>query len=178
MKLNENILRGQELLELGNKLINDCQETNALGVIAGLVFIQKAAEFLKAEYVAEATEMAKAALDGGKKNSGSFMQNGISYSVSRTVNYEFVEKPQKYHDEDSTAYRTNYYERESYKEAAKACTDAMKGCRSKFIANHPNVDPESVDYSLSVQFAETAKFLGLKLPEPKKETVVVTLNSL
>ena len=178
MKLNENILRGQELLEHGKKLIYGNEETDSLAVIAGIAFIQKAAEYLRAEYIKEATQLAMGILEKDKKTSGSFKQNGITFSDSETVNYEFVEKPQKYHDEDSTSFRKNYFERESYKEAAKACTSVMKGCRSKFIANHPDIEPESVDYSLSVQFAETAKMLGLKLPEPEKETVEIKLNDL
>ncbi len=51
MKLNENILRGQELLELGKKLIYGNEEDNALAVIAGTVIVQKAAEYLRAEYI-------------------------------------------------------------------------------------------------------------------------------
>ena len=178
MKLNENILRGQELLELGKKLIYGNEEDNALAVIAGTVIVQKAAEYLRAEYIKEATNLAMGILEKDKKTSGPFKQNGISYSVSKSVVYDFIGNPQKYHDADSTSYRANYYKREELKAAATACTKSMAGDKAKFIVNHPSIDPEKTNFTLNVQFEETAKLLGLKLPEPKKETVVVKLNDL
>ena len=178
MKLNENILRGQELLELGKKLIYGNEEDNALAVIAGTVIVQKAAEYLLAEYIKEATNLAMGILEKDKKTSGSFKQNGISYSISETVIYDFIGNPQKYHDADSTSYRANYYKREELKAAATACTKSMAGDKAKFIVNHPSIEPEETKYTLNVKFEETAKLLGLKLPEPKKETVVVKLNDL
>ena len=178
MKLNENILRGQELLELGKKLIYGNEEDNALAVIAGTVIVQKAAEYLRAEYIKEATALAMGILEKDKKTSGSFKQNGISYSISKSVVYDFIGNPQKYHDADSTSYRANYYKREELKAAATACTKAMTGDKAKFIVNHPSIDPEKTNFTLNVQFEETAKLLGLKLPEPEKETVVVQLNDL
>ena len=178
MKLNENILRGQELLELGKKLIYGNEEDNALAVIAGTVIVQKAAEYLRAEYIKEATALAMGILEKDKKTSGSFKQNGISYSISKSVVYDFIGNPPQYHDADSTSYRANYYKREELKAAATACTKAMTGDKAKFIVNHPSIDPEKTNFTLNVQFEETAKLLGLKLPEPGKETVVIKLNEL
>jgi hypothetical protein len=178
MKLNENILRGQELLELGKKLIYDNEEANALAVIAGTVIVQKAAKYLRAEYIKEATGIAMGILEKEKKNSGSFKQNGISYSVSKSVVYDFIGNPQKYHDADSTSYRANYYKREELNAAASACTKSMASDKAQFIVNHRNIEPEKTDFKLNVKFEETAKLLGLKLPEPGKETVVVKLNEL
>ena len=178
MKLNENILRGQELLELGKKLIYGNEEDDALAVMAGITFVQKAAEFLRAEYVKEATEKAMAILEKDKETSGSFKQNGISYSISQTIVYDFIGNPQKYHDADSTSYRANYYKREELKAAATACTKSMAGDKAKFIVNHPSIEPEETKFTLNVKFEETAKLLGLKLPEPKKKTVVVNLSDL
>ncbi len=54
----------------------------------------------------------------------------------------------------------------------------MAGDKAKFIVNHPSIDPEKTNFTLNVQFEETAKLLGLKLPEPGKETVVIKLNEL
>ena len=178
MKLNENILRAQELLELGKKLIYGNEEDNALAVIAGTVIVEKAAKYLRAEYIKEATALAMGILEKDKKTSGSFKQNGISYSVSKKVVYDFIGNPQKYHDADSTSYRANYYKREELKAAATACTKSMAGDKAKFIVNHPSIEPEETKYTLNVKFEETAKLLGLKLPEPEKETVVVQLNDL
>ena len=117
MKLNENILRGQELLELGKKLIYGNEEDDSLAVMAGITFVQKAAEYLRAEYIKEATNLAMGILKKDKKTNGSFKQNGISYSVSKSVVYDFIGNPQKYHDADSTSYRANYYKREELKAA-------------------------------------------------------------
>ena len=178
MKLNENIMRGQELLELGKKLIYGNEEDNALAVIAGTVIVEKAAKYLRAEYIKEATEKAMAILEKDKETSGSFKQNGISYSISQTIVYDFIGNPQKYHDADSTSYRANYYKREELKAAATACTKSMASDKAQFIVNHRNIEPEKTDFTLNVQFEETAKLLGLKLPEPEKETVVVQLNDL
>ena len=178
MKLNENILRGQELLELGKKLIYGNEETDSLAVMAGITFIQKAAEYLRAEYVKEATQKAMAILEKDKETSGSFKQNGISYSISQTIVYDFIGNPQKYHDADSTSYRANYYKREELNAAATACTKSMASDKAQFIVNHRNIEPEKTDFTLNVQFEDTAKLLGLKLPEPEKETVVIQLNDL
>ena len=178
MKLNENILRGQELLELGKKLIYGNEEDNALAVIAGVAIVQKAADYLRAEYIKEATQIAMGILDKDKKDSGKFKQNGISYSISKSVVYDFIGNPQKYHDADSTSYRANYYKREELNAAATACTKSMASDKAQFIVNHRNIEPEETDYTLNVQFEDTAKLLGLKLPEPEKETVVVQLNDL
>ena len=178
MKLNENILRGQELLELGKKLIYGNEETDSLAVMAGITFIQKAAEFLRAEYVKEATEKAMAIREKDKETSGSFKQNGISYSISQTIVYDFIGNPQKYHDADSTSYRANYYKREELKAAATACTKSMASDKAQFIVNHRNIEPEKTNFTLNVQFEETAKLLGLKLPEPEKEVVEIKLNEL
>ncbi len=178
MKLNENILRGQELLELGKKLIYGNEEDDSLAVMAGITFVQKAAEYLRAEYVKEATEKAMGILEKDEKTSGSFKQNGISYSISETIVYDFIGNPQKYHDADSTSYRANYYKREELKAAANACTKSMASDKAQFIVNHKNIEPEENKFTLNVQFEDTAKLLGLKLPEPGKETVVVQLNDL
>ena len=178
MKLNENILRGQELLELGKKLIYGNEEDDSLAVMAGITFVQKAAEYLRAEYIKEATNLAMGILKKDKKTNGSFKQNGISYSVSKSVVYDFIGNPQKYHDADSTSYRANYYKREELKAAATACTKSMAGDKAKFIVNHPSIEPEETKFTLNVKFEETAKLLGLKLPEPESETVVVKLNEL
>ena len=64
------------------------------------------------------------------------------------------------------------------KAAATACTKSMASDKAQFIVNHRNIEPEKTDFTLNVQFEETAKLLGLKLPEPEKETVVVQLNDL
>lgn len=178
MKLNENILRAQELLELGKKLIYGNEEDNALAVIAGTVIVQKAAKYLRAEYIKEATDLAMGILEKDKKDSGSFKQNGISYSISKSVIYDFIGNPQKYHDADSTSYRANYYKREELNAAATACTKSMASDKAQFIVNHRNIEPEETDYTLNVQFEDTAKLLGLKLPEPEKEVVEVKLNEL
>ena len=178
MKLNENILRGQELLELGKKLIYGNEEDDSLAVMAGITFVQKAAEYLRAEYIKEATNLAMGILKKDKKTNGSFKQNGISYSVSKSVVYDFIGNPQKYHDADSTSYRANYYKREELKAAATACTKSMASDKAQFIVNHKNIEPERTDFTLNVQFEETAKLLGLKLPEPEKETVEIKLNEL
>ena len=178
MKLNTNILRGQELLELGKKLIYGNEETDSLAVIAGVTFIQKAAEYLRAEYIKEATQIAMGILEKDKKTSGSFKQNGISYSVSKSIVYDFIGNPQKYHDADSTSYRANYYKREEFNALATACTKSMASDKAQFIVNHRNIEPEATNFTLNVQFEETAKLLGLKLPAPEKETVEIKLNEL
>ena len=178
MKLNENILRGQELLEHGKKLIYGNEETDSLAVIAGIAFIQKAAEYLRAEYIKEATQIAMGILEKDKKTSGSFKQNGISYSVSKSIVYDFIGNPQKYHDADSTSYRANYYKREEFNALATACTKSMASDKAQFIVNHRNIEPERTDFKLNVKFEESAKLLGLKLPEPEKETVEIKLNEL
>lgn len=178
MKLNENILRGQELLELGKKLIYGNEEDNALAVVAGAVIVQKAAKYLRAEYIKEATDLAMGILEKDKKDSGSFKQNGISYSVSKSIVYDFIGNPQKYHDADSTSYRANYYKREELNAAATACTKSMASDKAQFIVNHKNIEPEETDYTLNVQFEDTAKLLGLTLPKPEKETVEIKLNEL
>ncbi len=166
------------LLELGKKLIYGNEESDSLAVMAGISFIKNAAEYLRAEYIKEATNLAMGILEKDKKTNGSFKQNGISYSVAKKVIYDFVGKPQKYHDEDSTDYRKNYAERAALQKAATACTEVMTGCRSKFICNHPDIEPEKTNYTLNVQFEDTAKLLGLNLPEPEKETVEIKLNEL
>ncbi len=178
MKLNENILRAEELLELGKKKIYGNEETDSLAVMAGITFVQKAAAYLRAEYIKEATNLAMGILENDKKDSGSFKQNGVSYSISKSVVYDFVGNPQKYHDADSTSYRANYYKREELKAAATACTKSMASDKAQFIVNHRNIEPEETNFTLNVQFEQTAKLLGLKLPEPEKETVVVQLNDL
>ncbi len=178
MKLNENILRAQELLELGKKKIYGNEETDSLAVMAGIAFIKNAADFLRDEYIKEATQNAMKILEDDKKTSGSFKRNGISYSVSKSIVYDFIGNPQKYHDADSTSFRANYYKREELKAAATACTKSMASDKAQFIVNHRNIEPEKTNFTLNVQFEETAKLLGLKLPEAEKETVVVQLNDL
>ena len=178
MKLNENILRAQELLEHGKKLIYGNEEDDSLAVMAGISFIKNAADFLRDEYIKEATQNAMKILEDDKKTSGSFKRNGISYSVSKSIVYDFIGNPQKYHDADSTSYRANYYKREELKAAATACTKSMASDKAQFIVNHRNIEPEETNFTLNVQFEETAKLLGLKLPEPENENVEIKLNEL
>ena len=54
----------------------------------------------------------------------------------------------------------------------------MASDKAQFIVNHRNIEPEKTNFTLNVQFEETAKLLGLKLPEPEKEVVEIKLNEL
>ena len=182
MKLTEDILRAQQLLKWGSELsIQDGTNENpdVLLIYAGLVTIEKAVQALKSEYVDAATKAAKDELEKLKKDHGSLKHNTFVFNVSKSDFFDFVNEPQKYHDETGTQYREEYYKQAKYKDMAKSCTKVMKGLKDRYPLEHPNVKPERTDTTLSFQFAQTMKNLGLEIPTSlSDDSKVVTLNEL
>jgi len=84
------------------------------------------------------------------RTNGSFIFNGHTFSLSKELNYQIVEKPQKYTLEDGVTYRQYYYEREDYKSQASALTKRMRAIESSFPTLHPTYEPDEIILKLSV----------------------------
>ena len=98
----------------------------------------------------DAKTMAQLKLSQQEKTNGSFVYNGHTFSLSKELNYQIVEKPQKYTLEDGVTYRQYYYEREDHKSQASALTKRMRAIEASFPTLHPTYEPDEVILKLSV----------------------------
>ena len=178
MKLNENILKCHELLDMGYGIIRKDESEDELVIFAALSFLGKAVDVMKAEYKKAALEKALSVLKESNKEKGAFIYNALKFTVSESEFFDFLGHPQKYNDKSSTEYRRQAAIQADCKTQSQICTQLMSSLKKQYMLDHPNAVADQTNYSLSFGLDETCKLLGLTNPEMPGETKVVTLNEL
>ncbi|MBO4519112.1 MAG: hypothetical protein J5704_03645 [Paludibacteraceae bacterium] len=86
---------------------------------------------------------AQAFTDGGK-----FEFLGHHYTLDVDEIYDLIGKPQKYTMPEAVTYRQKAKEQKSLKTQSAALTAELRTIRENFPANHPNIEPDEVNYSV------------------------------
>ena len=134
------------LIEANNVNLNDAsalEETRALRQLIA------SANTRIEELETAAVEDAKVcAIEQNGEDKGKFLLDGHHFELRRTPNYEFVDKPQKYTKEECVVYRQKIAEQQVLKAKSSAITKALKAIKDAFPTAHPNIEPDSTDYTV------------------------------
>ena len=134
------------LIEANNANLNDAsalEETRALRQL-----IASANERIEELEVAAVEDAKVCAIEQNGEDKGKFLFDGHHFELRRTPNYEFVDKPQKYTKEECVVYRQKIAEQQVLKAKSSAITKALKAIKDAFPTAHPNIEPDSTDYTV------------------------------
>ena len=136
----------QALIEANNVNLNGgdaLEETRALRQLIA------SANTRIEELETAAVEDAKVcAIEQNGEDKGKFLLDGHHFELRRTPNFEFVDKPQKYTKEECVVYRQKIAEQQVLKAKSSAITKALKAIKDAFPETHPNIEPDSVEYTV------------------------------
>ncbi len=96
----------------------------------------------------EAANEAVAILAARGEIKGKFLVEGHHFELRRAETFDFVGKPQKYTMAEGVAFRQKTAEQTVLKAQSAAITKVLKTLRDNFPALHPNIAPDSVDYTV------------------------------
>ena len=77
-----------------------------------------------------------------------FLFDGHHYELRRAETYDFVGKPQKYTMPEGVAFRQKTAEQAVLKAQSSVITKILKTLRDNFPTLHPNIAPDSVEYTV------------------------------
>ena len=96
-----------------------------------------------------AVEDAKArAIEQNGEDKGKFLFDGHHFELRKAETNDFVGKPQKYTMAEGVAYRQKIAEQQVLKAKSSAITKALKAIKDAFPTTHPNIEPDSVEYTV------------------------------
>ena len=96
----------------------------------------------------EAANEAVAILAARGEIKGKFLVEGHHFELRRAETFDFVGKPQKYTMAEGVAFRQKSAEQTVLKAKSAAITKVLKTLRENFPTLHPNIAPDSVDYTV------------------------------
>ena len=96
----------------------------------------------------EAINEAVAILAARGEDKGKFLVEGHHFELRRAETFDFVGKPQKYTMAEGVAFRQKTAEQTVLKAQSAAITKVIKTLRDNFPALHPNINPDSIDYTV------------------------------
>jgi uncharacterized cupredoxin-like copper-binding protein len=96
----------------------------------------------------EAANEAVAILAARGEDKGKFLVEGHHFELRRAETFDFVGKPQKYTMAEGVAFRQKTAEQTVLKAQSAAITKVLKTLRDNFPALHPNIAPDSVEYTV------------------------------
>ena len=136
----------EALIEANNANLNDAsalEETRALRQL-----IASANTRIEKLETAAVEDAKVCAIEQNGEDKGKFLLDGHHFELRRTPNYEFVDKPQKYTKEECVVYRQKIAEQQVLKAKSSAITKALKAIKDAFPTAHPNIEPDSTDYTV------------------------------
>ena len=136
----------EALIEANNVNLND---SSALEETRALRQLVASANARIEELETAATEDAKqCAMEQNGEQKGKFLFNGHHYELRKAENFDFVGKPQKYTMPEGVAFRQKTGEQQVLKAQSSAITKVLKTLRDNFPTLHPNIEPDSIDYTV------------------------------
>ena len=141
-------------IEMNQALMEAIKTTEVLG--ASALEETRALRQLIASANTRIEELETAALEDAKQfafeqngeQKGKFLLNDHHFELRRAENFDFVGKPQKYTMAEGVAFRQKTAEQTVLKAQSAAITKVLKTLRDNFPALHPNIAPDSVDYTV------------------------------
>ena len=100
------------------------------------------------EISTEATNEAVAILAAQGEIKGKFLVEGHHFELRRAETFDFVGKPQKYTMPEGVAFRQKTAEQAVLKSQSSVITKILKTLRDNFPTLHPNINPDSIDYTV------------------------------
>ena len=79
---------------------------------------------------------------------GKFLFDGHHFELRRAETFDFAGKPQKYTMPEGVAFRQKTAEQTVLKAKSAAITKALKAIKDAFPTTHPNIEPDSVEYTV------------------------------
>ena len=139
---------------MNQALMEAIKTTEVLG--ASALEETRALRQLVASATARIEELQTAAVEDAKvcaieqngEEKGKFLFDGHHYELRRAETYDFVGKPQKYTMAEGVAFRQKTAEQTALKAQSASITKILKTLRDNFPLTHPNIAPDSVDYTV------------------------------
>jgi hypothetical protein len=88
------------------------------------------------------------AIEQNGEDKGKFLMDGHHFELRRAETNDFIGKPQKYTMAEGVAFRQKTAEQQLLKAKSSAITKALKAIKDAFPLAHPNIDPDSVEYTV------------------------------
>jgi hypothetical protein len=88
------------------------------------------------------------AIEQNGEDKGKFLMDGHHFELRRAETNDFIGKPQKYTMAEGVAFRQKTAEQQILKAKSSAITMALKAIKDAFPLAHPNIDPDSVEYTV------------------------------
>jgi len=141
-------------IEMNQALMEVIKTTEVLG--ASALEETRALRQLVASANARIEELETAAVEDAKvcaieqngEEKGKFLFDGHHFELRRAETYDFVGKPQKYTMAEGVAFRQKTGEQQVLKAKSAAITKALKAIKDAFPETHPNIEPDSVEFTV------------------------------
>ena len=141
-------------IEMNQALMEAIKTTEVLGASAleetrALRQLVASANARIEELEVKAVEDAKArAIEQNGEEKGKFLFDGHHFELRRAEMFDFAGKPQKYTMAEGVAFRQKTAEQTVLKAKSAAITKALKAIKDAFPTTHPNIEPDSVEYTV------------------------------
>lgn len=141
-------------IEMNQALMEAIRTTEVLGASAleetrALRQLIASANTRIEELETAAVEDAKVcAIEQNGEDKGKFLFDGHHFELRRAETFDFAGKPQKYTMPEGVAFRQKTAEQTVLKAKSAAITKALKAIKDAFPTTHPNIEPDSVEYTV------------------------------
>ena len=88
------------------------------------------------------------AIEQNGEDKGKFLFDGHHFELRKAETNDFVGKPQKYTMPEGVTFRQKTAEQKDLKAKSSAITKALKAIKDAFPITHPNIEPDSIDYTV------------------------------
>ena len=107
-------------------------------------------EFLRIQHLSPVSPKGRSSLSlgEGEGRGGKFLFDGHHFELRRAETFDFAGKPQKYTMAEGVAFRQKTAEQTVLKAKSAAITKALKAIKDAFPTTHPNIEPDSVEYTV------------------------------
>ncbi len=141
-------------IEMNQALMEAIKTTEVLGASAleesrALKQLVASANARIEELDGKAVEDAKVcAIEQNGEDKGKFLFDGHHYELRKAETYDFIGKPQKYTMAEGVVFRQKTAEQQVLKAKSAAITKVQKAIKDAFPMTHPNIEPDSVEYTV------------------------------
>ena len=141
-------------IEMNQALMEAIKTTEVLG--AGALEETRALRQLVASANARIEELEIVAVEDAKvcaieqngEEKGKFLVDGHHFELRRAETFDFIGKPQKYTMAEGVAFRQKSAEQTVLKAKSATITKALKAIKDAFPETHPNIEADSVEFTV------------------------------
>ena len=88
------------------------------------------------------------AIEQNGEEKGKFLVDGHHFELRRAETFDFIGKPQKYTMAEGVAFRQKSAEQTVLKAKSATITKALKAIKDAFPETHPNIEADSVEFTV------------------------------